>query len=119
MLCCALFLLNQSAIAQSPQWQVQPSICINEQAGDFCEFELDISLMHLPAGQYCVALGESTLRCASSTDFPLKIHVKLAENQELFLINAAQQPLLSLTLVVKSRHTIRQRRRLRNPWSLF
>jgi hypothetical protein len=116
---CAVSLLSQSAVAQSPQWQVQPSICISEQAGQNCEFEVEITLLNLPAGQYCLALAENVLRCADAAEFPLKITIRIDKNSELKLLNSAQQTLLSLTLLVKSRQANMQRRRLRNPWSLF
>ncbi len=119
MFFCAVSLLDQSAVAQSLQWQIQPSICISDQVGQSCEFEVEITIPNLPAGQYCLALAEEVLRCVSAAEFPLKTTISINKNSELNLLNSAQQPLLSLTLLIKSRQASIQRRRLRNPWSLF
>jgi hypothetical protein len=116
---CAVALFAQSAIAQSPLWQVQPSICISQQEGGNCEFEVDITLLNLPAGQYCVALVNTVLRCATVAEFPLKITMLINKNSELRLLNSAQEILISHSLIVKSQQANIQRRRLRNPWSLF
>jgi hypothetical protein len=116
---CAVAFLAQSAIAQSPQWQVQPSICVSQQLGENCEFEVDITILNLPAGQYCLALAGAVLRCASAADFPLRISIRINKNSELSLLNSTQQRVLGLTLLVKSRQASKQKRRLRNPWSLF
>jgi len=116
---CAASLFAQPAIAQTPQWQIQPSICISQQAGESCEFEIEIILVNLPMGQYCLALADLVLRCANAAQFPLKLKIKINKNTELSLLNTAQQKLLNTTLLVKSQQASTQRRRLRNPWSLF
>lgn len=119
MFLCAVSFISQSAIAQSPQWQVQPSICISQQAGQNCEFEVEITLLDVPEEDYCLALADQILRCANAAQFPLKLTVTISENSELSLVNIAQQKLLNTILLVKSQQASQQRRRLRNPWSLF
>ena len=119
MFFCAVSLLDQSAIAQAPQWQVQPTICISEQAGQSCEFTVEITLLNLPSAQYCLVLTDKLIRCANLAEFPLKIPISISKTSQLLLLNEAQQTLLSTTLLVKSRQASTQRRRLRNPWSLF
>ena len=119
MFFCAVSLFAQAAIAQTPQWQIQPSICISQQAGESCQFEVEITLVNLPMGQYCLALADLVLRCANAAQFPLKLSIKIDKNTELSLLNATKQKLLNTTLLVKSQQASAQRRRLRNPWSLF
>ena len=119
MFFCAVSLFAQAAIAQTPQWQIQPSICISQQAGESCQFEVEITLVNLPMGQYCLALADLVLRCANAAQFPLKLSIKIDKNSELSLLNATKQKLLNTTLLVKSQQASAQRRRLRNPWSLF
>lgn len=119
MLICAVSWFTQTVIAQTPQWQVKPSVCITEMAGDSCELELAIDLADVPAGRYCLLLGNIELRCAQAGDFRQKISVTITKNSQLTLVNGLQQTLLSHPLEIKSRQASQQRRRLRNPWSLF
>lgn len=119
LLLYAMSCLLQSAIAQNLNWQVQPSVCISENVGDTCELDLEVLLTDVPPGRYCLFLAETLLRCASAVEFPQKMTVSISNNSQLNLVNTAQQILLSQTLIVKSRQASVQRRRLRNPWSLF
>ena len=119
LLICAASWFTQTVIAQTPQWQVKPSVCISDMVGDSCELALEIDLTNVPAGRYCLMLDDSVLRCALATDFAQKIAVTLTQNSQLTLVNGQQQTLLSHPLEIKSRQATLQRRRLRNPWSLF
>lgn len=119
LLICAVSWFSQTVIAQTPQWQVKPSVCISEMAGDSCEFQLEILLTDVPAGRYCLMLSNEVLHCGQTADFRRKIAVTITENSQLTLVDGAQQTLLSHTLEIKSRQASQQRRRLRNPWSLF
>lgn len=112
-------LISYSATARTPNWQVKPTICINVQAEQACSLVLQITQMDLPLGRYCLQLNEQTLDCYRNTEFPLKIAVQLDKNTELILVDQQQNIVFTTTLFIKSQQANKQRRRLRNPWSIF
>lgn len=114
-----LELFSQSVIAQSPEWQVMPTICISDTQGDYCEMEIEVNLQNLPNGRYCLTLNELILACYISSEFPIRTKVEIKSSSELQLIDANQTIVLSTRLAVKSQQTYINRRRLRSPWSLF
>jgi hypothetical protein len=112
-------LFSYSIAAQTPQWHVQPTICISDNAEEQCSFVMQIALSHLPAGEYCLTVGEQPLGCFKNTDFPLEVSVRLVNNTLLKLVDKHKNTVLSANLIIKTQQATNQRRRLRSPWSIF
>ncbi|WP_158966385.1 DUF3019 domain-containing protein [Paraglaciecola sp. L3A3] len=111
--------LSIEAAAITPQWTVQPNVCIAKSVGDSCQITITITAHNIPSGEHCLYLDNQQISCISASVFKQKAQISLVHNTRLELKNQKQETILSKQLSIKYQDAPPLRRRIRNPWSLF
>jgi hypothetical protein len=107
------------APAQTPAWILQPNVCIAQKVDSECALSLSIKTKNMPTEILCLYLDEQLLACSQQAYFPRKIYISIQQDTLLALKNKAHKTILSKKLLIKYSEPNKQRRRIRQPWSLF
>ncbi|UAA38365.1 DUF3019 domain-containing protein [Paraneptunicella aestuarii] len=116
-------LFHSEVNALPTEWDVIPSACVVDRPGDFCRLEFEIittagerASLSLPA---CLYLEKELIQCWEQLPEHITASVEIKETNTLLLVDKNKEVLLEKKLEVKSIHPVRQRRRVRSPWSMF
>lgn len=128
---------EQPTQATQSEWSISPSTCVVDKPGDSCRLKFTFrARKHMskssvasnnehssnePSHDHsiCIHVDDTTLRCWEKPPAVASLEVELNHNSELTITNAAQNVLYQRSLEVKSIQPLRQRRRVRSPWSMF
>ncbi|MDU0353889.1 DUF3019 domain-containing protein [Paraglaciecola aquimarina] len=113
------FLYHLDAVAQTPQWTVQPSVCITNSIGSSCQLTIKITTQNLPANKHCIFLDGQQIQCSINGYSGQNVTLNIKQAARLELRNHNQQTVLTQTLSIKYQNVPTMRRRIRNPWSIF
>jgi hypothetical protein len=105
--------------AQTPEWIIQPNICVAQRVGDECKLTFRIETQNMPTELLCLFLDGQLLSCSQQAYFYKKISITIKQNVLIELKNKAQKTILSKKLLIKYLEPHEHRRRIRPPWSLF
>lgn len=117
-LLASIFFSHQIA-AVAPAWSIQPRICVTQKAGDTCKMSLNISVYNIPKGEFCLLLNGQQLECFQHPNIQRTIPISINTPSLLELKNSEQHNILSQNISIKYLKIQQNRRRIREPWSLF
>ncbi|WP_339720945.1 DUF3019 domain-containing protein [uncultured Paraglaciecola sp.] len=104
--------------AKTPEWTIQPNICVAQRVGDECLLTFTIETQNMPSEPLCLYLDGELLACSQQAYFYNATSILIKKNALIELKNKAQETILSKKLQIKYIEP-QQRRRIRPPWSLF
>lgn len=113
-----LFTLFCTQAIASEDWQVMPQICVAEHDGNLCKMTLTITHNAMVSeATLCAFVDTAQLVCWQGNSAPIR-QVSLRHDSWLFIKDLQGNIVHSQKLLVKWEQNA-QRRRVRDPWSLF
>lgn len=116
-------LFHGEVSALPTEWNVIPSACVVDRPGDFCRLEFEIITtpkeLAIPSLPACLYLEKKLIQCWEQLPEHITTSVEIKETSTLLLVDNNKDVLFEKKLEVKSIHPVRQRRRVRSPWSMF
>lgn len=119
ILSLSLIFFSQSVLADSPEWQVLPQICLVDSFSEECSMQLQITVKNIHEPKYCLFQDEKLLGCWDIAQRSITVPVIITQRTVISLRNLQGQTLLKQILSVKARRERKLRRRIKQPWSLF
>lgn len=114
-----LSVFHMDVLANEVSFSVSPSECVATEKGDICSMSLALIYPRLPPGDYCVMLDDTSLGCWPYTNLPDTLDIQINSESVLSLVSKNSAFRTSALLKLRYRSATTQRRRVRNPWSLF
>lgn len=119
ILLLSLSFISQSLLANSPEWQVLPKVCLVDVFNQECQMQLQITVKNIQQPSYCLFQDDKLLGCWKSDHTSITVPITFTQRTVLSLRNLQGQTKLEQTLTVKARRERKLRRRIKQPWSLF
>lgn len=105
------------ALAAGSKWLVSPQTCITGHFGDQCTMTVSISSPIDQSFPVCLYLGSEQLNCFQQPG-EMTYQIKLSEDSWVYIKDEAGNTIFSQKLMVKWEYR-RDKRRVKDPWSLF
>lgn len=115
---CLIF-ISHSISADSPEWQLLPQVCLVDSFAEECRMQLQITVKNIDEPKYCLFQDEKLLGCWEIAQMSITVPVSFTQRTVISLRNIQGKTLLKRLLSVKARREKKQRRRIKQPWSLF
>ena len=107
--------------AQSTDWQIIPSTCVNDKPSEPCRVEITVTFpenLQKTSETACFYIEDTLLNCLNSGKEFATLPVELTKSSTLE-IRINNEPVAKKQLTVQSMAPNNKRRRVRNPWSFF
>lgn len=118
-----LLFATTNAAQEQDIWSIVPSTCIVDKSGDFCR----LNVLVTPPSNYaqtwnnreiCFALQQQTLHCLPTVQLHMQVNVEF-DRPSMFEVLLEDTVVAAQLLEIQTLSPVKQRRRVRSPWSLF
>lgn len=113
----SLLMMLSLCPASAQDWIVRPNTCIVEKQGESCDMQINIRFPAPLNGPHCLYLDRQVIQCWDTMPDQFTFPLRYASGMTLTLKDKQDKSVLTANLSVKV--VIRERRRIRAPWSFF